>query len=233
MRTTAKIMHFGPCNRFSPRPRRNGTKTLQTTQLSSKIQKIVLFDKYCDVWRCFFLHSTSVVLFLDFSEKMPIIMSGHKPSKNKDKLFGCMGNGPILNIMLENDLNMIDLVLTHLTHPWGPPWTLATLGNPWRPLATCLKMPENGQNDHFQACRQWSPRNSCRCFWQLFDFLSRTIGSVMLLDTWKHMSQKKKSYSLSLRVLVPRHQNSGAPNVTDGLVKGSCPHLLLMRLTHC
>ena len=25
-------------------------------------------------------------------------------------------------------------------------------------LETCLKMPENGQNDHFQACRQWSPR---------------------------------------------------------------------------
>ena len=52
---------------------------------------------------------------------------------------------------------MIDLVLTHLTHPWGPPWTLetlgdhrrplATLGAPWRPLATCLKMtnfPQNG-----------------------------------------------------------------------------------------
>ena len=32
---------------------------------------------------------------------------------------------------------MIDLVLTHLTHPWGPPWTLETLGDPWRP---CLKM---------------------------------------------------------------------------------------------
>jgi len=46
------------------------------------------------------------------------------------------GNGPILNIMLENDLNMIDLVLTHLTHPWGPPWTLETLGDHWRPLAT-------------------------------------------------------------------------------------------------
>ena len=38
---------------------------------------------------------------------------------------------------------MIDLVLTHLTHPWGPPWTLETLGDHWRPLAT---MPENGQN---------------------------------------------------------------------------------------
>ena len=45
--------------------------------------------------------------------------------------------------MLENALNMIDLVLTHLTHPWGPPWTLETLGDLWRPLAT---MPENGQN---------------------------------------------------------------------------------------
>ena len=39
---------------------------------------------------------------------------------------------------------MIDLVITHLTHPWGPPGTLETLGDPWRPLAT---MPENGQND--------------------------------------------------------------------------------------
>ena len=35
---------------------------------------------------------------------------------------------------------MIDLFITHLTHPWGPPWTLETLGDPWRPLATCLKM---------------------------------------------------------------------------------------------
>ena len=25
-----------------------------------------------------------------------------------------------MNIMAENDSNMIDLVLTHLTHPWGP-----------------------------------------------------------------------------------------------------------------
>ena len=38
------------------------------------------------------------------------------------------------------------LVLTHLTHPWGPPWTLATLGEPWRPLATCLKMTNFPQN---------------------------------------------------------------------------------------
>ena len=40
------------------------------------------------------------------------------------------------HIMLENDLNMIDLVLTHLTHPWGLPWTLETLGDHRRPLAT-------------------------------------------------------------------------------------------------
>ena len=41
---------------------------------------------------------------------------------------------------------MIDLVLTHLTHPWGPPGTLETLGDHWRPLAT---MPENGHFGHF------------------------------------------------------------------------------------
>ena len=45
--------------------------------------------------------------------------------------------------MSENGLNVIDLVLTHLNQPWGPPWTLETLGDPWRPLAT---MPQNGQN---------------------------------------------------------------------------------------
>ena len=38
---------------------------------------------------------------------------------------------------------MIDLVKTHLTHPWGPPWTLETLGNPWQPLATLGDMLEN------------------------------------------------------------------------------------------
>ena len=30
-------------------------------------------------------------------------------------------NGEILDIMSESDLNMIDLVLTHLNQPWGPP----------------------------------------------------------------------------------------------------------------
>ena len=51
---------------------------------------------------------------------------------------------------------MIDLVLTHLTHPWGPPWTLETLGDHWRPLATLgdpwrplATMPENGHFGHF------------------------------------------------------------------------------------
>ena len=47
-----------------------------------------------------------------------------------------MGPILILNIMAENDSNMIDLILTHLTHPWGPPlvgpWQpLVTLGDPW------------------------------------------------------------------------------------------------------
>ena len=32
-----------------------------------------------------------------------------------------MGKLLDLNIMSENDLNMIDLVITHLNHPWGPP----------------------------------------------------------------------------------------------------------------
>ena len=48
---------------------------------------------------------------------------------------------------------MIDLVLTHLTHPWGPPWTLETLGDLWRPLAT---MPENGHFGHFDHFQAWS-----------------------------------------------------------------------------
>ena len=48
---------------------------------------------------------------------------------------------------------MIDLVLTHLTHPWGPPWTLETLGDHWRPLAT---MPENGHFGHFDHFEAWS-----------------------------------------------------------------------------
>ena len=50
---------------------------------------------------------------------------------------------------------MIDLVKTHLTHPLGPPGTLETLGDTWRPLATMPENGQNGQNDHFQV---WSPR---------------------------------------------------------------------------
>ena len=46
--------------------------------------------------------------------------------------------------MSENDLNMIDLVLTHLNQPWGPPWTLATIGD----------IPENG---HFGGNWPFSP----------------------------------------------------------------------------
>ena len=55
--------------------------------------------------------------------------------------------------MLENDLNMIDLVLTHLNQPWGPPWALETLGDPWRPLATIGDMPENGHFDLIQMAK--------------------------------------------------------------------------------
>ena len=55
--------------------------------------------------------------------------------------------------MSENGLNIFNLVLTHLNQPWGPPWTLATLSDPWRPLATIGDMLEhghvgNGQNQH-------------------------------------------------------------------------------------
>ena len=61
---------------------------------------------------------------------------------------------------------MIDLVITHLTHPWGPPWTLETLGDPWRPLATLGDMPENGHFGHFKNppfpkfCGQWHRKAS-------------------------------------------------------------------------
>ena len=47
---------------------------------------------------------------------------------------------------------MIDLVITHLNHPWGPPGTLETLGDHWRPLAT---MPENGQNELWAPYTIW------------------------------------------------------------------------------
>ena len=49
--------------------------------------------------------------------------------------------------MAENDSNMIDLVFTHLTHPWGPPWTLATLGD-------MLENYHFGDIGHFQALFQ-------------------------------------------------------------------------------
>ena len=44
----------------------------------------------------------------------------------------------------------------NLSHPsLGPP---LNLGDPWRPLATCLKMVILTIFRHFQACRQGSPR---------------------------------------------------------------------------
>ena len=44
--------------------------------------------------------------------------------------------------------NMINLNLTHLTHPWSPPrWFDALNSLP-------VVIFENGQNDHFQACRK-------------------------------------------------------------------------------
>ena len=47
---------------------------------------------------------------------------------------------------------MIDLVITHLTHPWGPLWTLETLGDRWRSLATLGDMLEN---DHLGGNWHW------------------------------------------------------------------------------
>ena len=53
---------------------------------------------------------------------------------------------------------MIDLVITHFTHPWGPlgPWKpLVTLGDPWRP---CLKVVKMAKIPIFRHGRQGSPR---------------------------------------------------------------------------
>ena len=47
--------------------------------------------------------------------------------------------------------------------PWGPPWTLETPADPWRPLATCMKMANFPQNGQFQECRQGSPRVAKGC----------------------------------------------------------------------
>ena len=54
---------------------------------------------------------------------------------------------------------MIDLVITHLTHPWGPPGTLETLGDPWRP---CLKMVILAILTIFRHGRQGFPRSCTR-----------------------------------------------------------------------
>ena len=51
-------------------------------------------------------------------------------------------NGNFNGEMAENDSNMIDLVITHLTQSLGSP---LDLGNPWRPLVTLGDMLENDQ----------------------------------------------------------------------------------------
>ena len=53
------------------------------------------------------------------------------------------------------DVCIIDLVLTHLNHPWGPPWTLATLGNhAWK----WSFWPFSGIFRHVANGCQWVPR---------------------------------------------------------------------------
>ena len=51
-----------------------------------------------------------------------------------------MGKWPDFEYQVGKWLKYDRLILTHLNQPWGPHWTLETLGDPWRPLATCLKM---------------------------------------------------------------------------------------------
>ena len=62
---------------------------------------------------------------------------------------------------------MIDLVITHLTHPWGPPWTLETLGDHWRTLATCLKITILGERSdslwRFACGDDLIPSTMCDC----------------------------------------------------------------------
>ena len=67
---------------------------------------------------------------------------------------------------------MTDLVITHLTHPLGPPWTLETLGDHWRPLATCLKMTILGEIGHFQACEL-----SCEFLFCILSVIGETYSS--------------------------------------------------------
>ena len=74
---------------------------------------------------------------------------------------------------------MIDLVKTHLTHPWGPPWTLETLGDHWRPLATLGDMLEN---DHFPIENPIKNENLS---------LNAILLSIMLKKfLWPHETQR-------------------------------------------
>ena len=49
----------------------------------------------------------------------------------------------------QNDLNMINLVVTHINQTWGSP---LNLGDPWRPLATIGDMPENSNFENSENC---------------------------------------------------------------------------------
>ena len=53
--------------------------------------------------------------------------------------------------MSENDLNMIDLVLTHLDNCWGPPWWFDTLKSVPVLILAISDMAILGEIDHFQA----------------------------------------------------------------------------------
>ena len=60
--------------------------------------------------------------------------------------------------MSENDLSMIELVLIHLNHCWGPPWWFDALKSVPVLILAIFEMAILGEIGHFQACRQWSPR---------------------------------------------------------------------------
>ena len=96
------------------------------------------------------------------------------------------GNGPILNIMLENDLNMIDLVLTQLNQPWGPPWTLETLG------------------DHWRHAWKWS-------FWPL----NLSYGSIILkIVLWAHFTITHAMLTEISEFLKTTYSGTGYPSQT-------------------
>ena len=63
-------------------------------------------------------------------------------------------NDPILNIMAENDLHMIDLVKAHLTHPWWFDALQYLTHFQWSYLVIS-DMPENGHFYHFHFHWKW------------------------------------------------------------------------------